>query len=149
MFIISATSHHITSILELWTHLSDPQTWLAYRHASVIFAKCRPLISHLVYGRYLFIHSSYCFHIEIANSPKWPSDLTSILHYFSNKCQPRVHAQNLLMSCPNFTRQLHITAVPKQTRQLCWIFSSIEGGLMEHNHILSPTTLKKKLYPIF
>ena len=35
--IISPTTHHIAFILKLWDHPRDPQTWLAYCHAPVIF----------------------------------------------------------------------------------------------------------------
>ena len=35
--IISSTTHHIASILELWTQPSHPRTWLAYHHTPVIF----------------------------------------------------------------------------------------------------------------
>ena len=36
----SQTIHHITaSSSNLWTHISDPQTWLAYWHGPVIFCQ--------------------------------------------------------------------------------------------------------------
>ena len=74
--IISATTCHIASILEVWTHLSHLQTWLVQPSCSSDFlpnASC--WLANWVYAHFLCNYSSYCFHIGTVNSPYWVSQL--------------------------------------------------------------------------
>ena len=61
--LISVTTHHISSILELWTHLSDPRPGQCTIMRQWVSAKCQPLIGRFVYAHYLHNHSLYYFHI--------------------------------------------------------------------------------------
>ena len=67
--IISTTTHHIFSILELWTHIKVLQDWLTYHHAPVIF--CQILTSDLLIGFWPLSPQLF-----IALLPYWNCELT-------------------------------------------------------------------------
>ncbi len=83
--------YHIAFILELWSHLSVPQTWLAHHHSLVIFHWM--LASGWFFsGHYLCNHSSYWFHIGTLNSHKWQSHRITIPSCSSDvsECSPLI-----------------------------------------------------------
>ena len=92
--IISTTRHCTASISDMWTHLSDPQTWLAYHHA--------PMISHQVPASDWSIHySSYCFYIGNVTSSQWVLQLISVQSHSSDFLLPETK------SCPRCRTLLH------------------------------------------
>ena len=91
--IISATTHHIASILELWTHLSDTQTFLAYCHAPVMF--CQMLAFDWLLGFWpLFPQSPFTLHsywnCKLTREALRPDQHTVMPQWFSAKCRPMI-----------------------------------------------------------
>ncbi len=99
--IISATTHQIASILELWTHLSDHQTSLAHFHT--------PLIFHQMLASDVHNHSSYYFHIGTVNSLKWPFRRNYVMHHHTPVIFHQMPASDLsvgLLSIPATTHRI-------------------------------------------